>query len=519
MLTDDQLMGEIRSALIAETDGIDPRQSTLDRVRDQLTATPARRPRVRWLTFGADRVVIALAAAVAVAVAVIAVIFLHHSSPAPATTPVAVGTVRIAAHAPDPGGGLPWGLRTIQTGQHQACLRIGRLQSGAIGMLGQDGAFGNDRRFHPIPIHQNFPCAGTDANGHLFLNVFDQEIPASAASGTTTGCRPTQPPARAVAHLPKVARSSIRRFPTCPTRDLRNIAFGVLGPEAISVTYTLNGRTITEPTGPDGAYIAIVPGTTTSCTVQGAGRACASGGGEITTGTLQSGVITSVRYRDGQVCRLAAPGAPATPAPGTVETAPNTGTVPGVLSAPYAGTATGAVASSRPALGYAPIRYRVPHVTAAQVAAPMTVRTITAKRYCYKPVRGPAFLIPCDLSIPRGYKPAAWASGARALVDISFTARLAADNHHTVYEYSFGRASGPANCTLNTGGTDATTMLPIRAGKRVTIQDDQEVCPGTYTGLVTYQPNGGPGQDTLDWSRPIRDHSILVGRFTYVLRR
>jgi hypothetical protein len=62
-------------------------------------------------------------------------------------------------------------------------------------------------------------------------------------------------------------------------------------------------------------------------------------------------------------------------------------------------------------------------------------------------------------------------------------------------------------------------MLPIRAGQRVTIQDDQEVCPGTYTGLLTYQPNGGPGRDTLDWSSPIRDHSIPVGRFRYVLHK
>jgi hypothetical protein len=53
----------------------------------------------------------------------------------------------------------------------------------------------------------------------------------------------------------------------------------------------------------------------------------------------------------------------------------------------------------------------------------------------------------------------------------------------------------------------------------VTIQDDQEVCPGTYTGLVTYQPNGGPGQDTLSSRFPIHDHSILVGRFRYVLQK
>jgi hypothetical protein len=176
------------------------------------------------------------------------------------------------------------------------------------------------------------------------------------------------------------------------------------------------------------------------------------------------------------------------------------------------------VASSCPAVGYTPFRYGVPHVTAAQVAAPMTVRTFTARHYCYKPQRFGSFQIPCDHGIPNGYKPdQSGMSPSIALVDISFIARLAADNRHSVYEFSYGRASGPANCTLNTGGTSGTTMLPVHAGQRITIQDTQEVCPGTYTGLVTYQPNGGPGQDTLSSENPIRDHSILVGRFKYVL--
>jgi hypothetical protein len=148
----------------------------------------------------------------------------------------------------------------------------------------------------------------------------------------------------------------------------------------------------------------------------------------------------------------------------------------------------------------------------------MAVRILHAKHYCYRPLAFGSFLAPCDHGIPHGYKPAT-PQRRLALVDITFTARVAADNRHSVYEYSYGRASGPANCTLNTGGTSATTMLPIHAGQRVTLQDDQEVCPGTYTGTVTYQPDGAPGRDTLSWNGPIRDHSILVGRFRYVLRR
>ena len=155
---------------------------------------------------------------------------------------------------------------------------------------------------------------------------------------------------------------------------------------------------------------------------------------------------------------------------------------------------------------------------ASSVRAPITVRVIKAHRYCNKPLAFGGFEIPCDHGIPHGYKPAPWMSRSLALVDISFTAQLAADNHHSVYEYSYARSSGPASCTLNTGGTAGTTMVPIRAGQRVTIQDDQEVCPGTFGGVITYQPNGGPGQDTLNYGRPIRDGSVLVGRFSYVIR-
>ena len=70
--------------------------------------------------------------------------------------------------------------------------------------------------------------------------------------------------------------------PTCPAQDLLNIAFGVLGPEAVSVTYLLNGHTVTEPTGPGGAYIAVVPRTSQLCSVTRGGEGCFGGGGEET---------------------------------------------------------------------------------------------------------------------------------------------------------------------------------------------------------------------------------------------
>ena len=158
---------------------------------------------------------------------------------------VPVGTVRLAAEAPDPSGGLPWGLRLIQKRPLAACLQIGRVREGRIGALGQDGSYGNDGRFHPVPVTQNFPCDRTDASGHLFVDVFEQKVVASAAFGLHgPGCIASRPPARVLRHHPRP------RIASCPPRDLRNIAYGVLGPDAVTITYTISGRQRSVPPAP-----------------------------------------------------------------------------------------------------------------------------------------------------------------------------------------------------------------------------------------------------------------------------
>lgn len=395
MLTDDQLIDEVRRALLTESAGIDPRPSTLDRVRQELTVSRRpgwlRRPGVR-----ADAVVIAVATGIAVGIALFATVFLHHRSSSgnrtnrvPTMSQVAVGTARLTAQAADPSGGLRWGLRTVQTGRREACLQIGRVKDGTIGTLGQNGAYSNDGRFHPIPSRDSFPCAGTDANNYLFLDVLEQDVPASGPSiHGHGGCTANAAPG----------------FPSCGVRELRDIAFGMLGPEAVSVTYSLHGRSVTEPTGPGGAYIAVLPGTSRLCF---GGGGCGIGGGETTTGTLHAGLITSVRYRDGSVCRLATQGRLSSRSAAPTQSAPNTGTVPGVVTGAYAGTPSGAVASSCPALGYTPIRFHEPHPTAGQVTAPMTVKILTAKHYCYKPLAVGSFLTPATTVARRAISPPA----------------------------------------------------------------------------------------------------------------
>ena len=147
----------------------------------------------------------------------------------------------------------------------------------------------------------------------------------------------------------------------------------------------------------------------------------------------------------------------------------------------------------------------------------MTPSFVIGTRFCYRPHKGVFNPIdyPCEHGTPPGFKPGA--SGQRTLViHLSFVARLAADNQHSVYEWSLGRANGP-NCFGSGSGMSATTA-PIPAGQHVILQEKQQPCPGTYKGLVTYQPNGYPGHDTLYWAAPIRDHSTIVGRFTFVVR-
>ncbi len=236
MLTDDQIIDELRRALAAETDAINPPPGLLGRVHQELAATPASPRQSRRPRFRAGAISMTMAAAVALGIAVIALVSLHHSNtsnPSQPTSPVPVGTSRIAAQAPDPQGGLRWGLRTIQTHRRQACVQIGRLQSGEIGALGKDGAFANDGRFHPIPLDTNFPCGQTDAHGNLFLNVLKQGVPVSASFGKAAGCQIK--PSR-------VGQRPAARLTTCPAGDLRNVAYGVLGPDAVSITYSLDGH-------------------------------------------------------------------------------------------------------------------------------------------------------------------------------------------------------------------------------------------------------------------------------------
>jgi hypothetical protein len=458
VLTDEQLVERLQDALDSETAEIDLPPNLLASVHDQLLRAPGT-PERRWWKPTLGGVFTGLAAAVAVAVAVIAVVVIKHDhTPVqrPSASPVSPDPLTAVVEAGDPRGGPPWELRTSESTRGGVCLRVARVRASPR-----------------TPVHS---CTAPDARGHAFLNVFVREVPATTTFGGRYGrCRTAPGPKPTAA---------------CPLKDFRNLAYGLLGPEAVSITYvSFDGRSVTRRTqGRDGAYLVVLPATPWSCTfLKNGGRQCNGGNGEeAPTGALQSGVITAVTYRDGHICRLPTP------------------------------TSSGVTQASCPPVGYAAPQtppFRPPHVTPAEVAAPVTARALPAKRYCYRPTT--PFAIPCDHGIPHGYNRGVLVTRPRqVLIQVSFTARLAATNTHSVYEWTMSNPPDPG-CPGGGGGRTATTMSPIRAGQHVVLQAF-EGCPGRYTGLVTYQPNGWPGHDTL--GPEIRDGSILVGRFSFVVR-
>jgi hypothetical protein len=151
------------------------------------------------------------------------------------------GAVLLGLRVADPAGGLPWGIRIVHTTRGVVCLQVGRVKDNELGVLGVDGAFGNDGRFHPVAADV-LPAA----LGGLGVNVdvmCDEPPPATHAyvdAWTGISATPTAP------------------GPVPPPADRRVLSFGLLGGNAVSVRYTQGGRMRTEPIGaPDGAYLIV----------------------------------------------------------------------------------------------------------------------------------------------------------------------------------------------------------------------------------------------------------------------
>jgi len=190
----------------------------------------------------------------------------------------------IALQVSDPAGAPQWGARFVATTRGYGCLQFGRVVRGQLGVLGQDGTFSNDGRFHALPLDYlqgPFPCAPLDARGHAFAGVFIDGAPASGQ----------------VVEESCTARGGLthtRQLPLCPAADERVVMVGMAGPLARTLTYAdPSGHLHTvAAVGPQGAYLI----------VERAPAHLGLEGGEYQPGGPGTGTIRQITYADGQMC-------------------------------------------------------------------------------------------------------------------------------------------------------------------------------------------------------------------------
>jgi hypothetical protein len=152
--------------------------------------------------------------------------------------PVAGGTDLLALRAVDPEGGLPWGMRIVHTTRGLVCVQVGRVYRGQLGQLGLDGVFHDDGRFHRLASDVLYGTSEEFIQCVLASQSFSYEDASADRSGDPVPSEGVRPSAR----------------------ELRSISFGLLGPQAASVTYKTGSGLRTEPLSPGtGAYLIVEP--------------------------------------------------------------------------------------------------------------------------------------------------------------------------------------------------------------------------------------------------------------------
>lgn len=141
---------------------------------------------------------------------------------------VVLAPLRVA----DPAGGYSWGVRVYTPkrgapgdGSRLSCLQIGRVLDGRLGVIGEDGAFGNDGLFHVLPVEPRAGCTYAPAGSYYVAYV-----PTSAFAGLGSCVTPTVGvrPGTALTRLARGSRA-------CPIGDLRLVVYGIATPRATTV--------------------------------------------------------------------------------------------------------------------------------------------------------------------------------------------------------------------------------------------------------------------------------------------
>ncbi|HEX3518725.1 MAG TPA: hypothetical protein VHT29_06800 [Solirubrobacteraceae bacterium] len=441
----------------------------------------------------------------------------------------------LALRVADPDGGPPWGLRTIKTTRGLMCVQLGRIVDGRIGVLGEAGAFRDDGRFHPLSIDYldagSSNCATEDAHGNAFLNEEAFGVPTdgliNGEGEVSGGCYGPHPTAR-----------------SCPPQDLRNIYYGLLGPQASSITYLAgDGKEHEMATvGPDGAYLVVGPHIASACLRGQAECSGRRGGPEIVrssageTGgpTLNAfGAVRAVVYRDGSSCRL--------PSGAEVEASEQADErafrvrlrkrYPAVYRKLHNAEQhqSGARLSSHerseleslqqhppgyspespcPAVGYAPLP--AAHFTHAELATPVQVRIESAAHYCEEG----QLLQPCSVTPPAGSRRIPTQPARHELLElIAFRTRIAITNYNRHYEI---QTTAPTSSKCPGGGAFGPSNSNYRAGQEVRLHEFIDAdCHGVYHVRIGLVSTDGPSGATPVPGLPGQSAEVPVGEGTF----
>jgi hypothetical protein len=171
--------------------------------------------------------------------------------------PLAGASAQLALLAADPSGGLPWGMRIEHTTRGQLCLQVGRVDGAQLGVLGLDSAYGNDGRFHALPATVLPPGYGGSAD-QVECVPDGQTVIVEDLNADRSGVRLL--PAEFSGPPPKHPGEALHPTGVPPIGDRRALAYGALGPNALSVTYkTPTGLRTIPVRKPNGEFLIVEP--------------------------------------------------------------------------------------------------------------------------------------------------------------------------------------------------------------------------------------------------------------------
>lgn len=401
-------------------------------------------------------------------------------------TVIASSVRALSLHVPDPAGGPAWGLRVARTSRGLLCVEPGRIVNGRVGVIGVDGAFRDDNEFHPFSkaYLSGLGCGTQDGRGDAFVNEQVYGMPSSALLAdrryASSGC---------------YARSHVSR--ACPDSALRDVYFGLLGPDATSITHRSTGGGVVQSAtvAPYGAYLVVLPHSShRHC--QGGFFVCMGDRGSTSSPTLvANGAITGASYRNAPSCSL----------PSEAE----------AVGRERAGHRPEREASC-PTVGYVPLKLPAGRLTPAELASPVTARLEQARRYCERQQS----LIGCDHRIPPGYRPISMKGPPEKLLVVSFVAREPVTNFDSHYEIETTTPQDPRHPGFQEacGGTFGPTQRNLRAGQHVRFTQFLNAhCHGGIGVTVGYVTVNGPAGATPVPGLPGQSPAIPVGRTTLVL--